>query len=114
MVLSVDYIGNEFTFMHGNAMQHTSRIGQDYFLEVGFRAIECPAFSPELNPIEHLWNELKGRILATVHTQNSIPELIVAIEEEWLNIPQETIANWIRSNLNPMRHIIKAEKVYPL
>lgn len=104
----VDYIGDEFIFMHDNARPHTARIVQDYITEVGFRVMEWPACSPDLNPIEHLWDELKQRIRARLHTPNSIPELIVAVEEEWLNIPQETIANLIRSMPNRMRDVINA------
>lgn len=104
----VDYIGDEFTFMHDNARPHTARIVQDYIAEVGFRVMEWPAYSPDLNPIEHLWDELKRRIRARLHTPNSIPELIVAVEEEWFNIPQETIANLIRSMPNRMRDVIRA------
>ena len=36
----VDYIGNEFTFMHDNAKAHTSRIVHDYISEVGFQVME--------------------------------------------------------------------------
>lgn len=104
----VDYIGDEFIFMHDNAKPHTARIVQNYITEVGFRVMEWPACSPDLNPIEHLWDELKRRIRARFHSPTSIPELIIAVEEEWLNIPQETISNLIRSMPNRMRDVIRA------
>ncbi|ERL88653.1 hypothetical protein D910_06037 [Dendroctonus ponderosae] len=104
----VDYIGDEFTFMHDNARPHTARIVQYYITEVGFRVMEWPVYRPDLNPIEHLWNELKRRIRARLdHTPNSISELIVAAEKEYFNIPQETIANLIRSMPNRMREVIR-------
>lgn len=104
----VDYIGNAFTFMHDNARAHTSRIIHDCISEVGFRFMEWPACSPDLNLIEHLWDELKRRIRARRRAPTSIPELIVAVEEEWLNIPQETISNLIESMPNRMRDVVRA------
>lgn len=46
--------------------------------------------SPQLNPIEYLWNELTGRILDMIHLSTLVPELTIAVEEEWLYIPQGT------------------------
>jgi transposase len=55
------------------------------------------ASSPDLNPIEHLLDELKRRVRARIPVATFIPELMVAVEEEWHNIPQERIVNLIRS-----------------
>ncbi|ENN74454.1 hypothetical protein YQE_08960, partial [Dendroctonus ponderosae] len=77
-----------------------------------FRVMEWPAYSPDLNPIEHLWHELKRRIRAGLHTPNLIPELIVAVEVEWFNIPQETMANLNRSMPNRMREVIRERGGY--
>lgn len=104
----VDFIGDGFILMHDNARAHTAGIVQDYIGEVGFRVMEWPACSPDLNPIEHLWDELKRRIRARLPAPTSIPELVFAVEEEWHNIPQETIANLIRSMPNRMRNVIRA------
>lgn len=104
----VDFIGENFTFMHDNTRPHTAIIVRDYFAEVGFRVMEWPACSPDLNPIEHLWDELKKRVRARFPAPASIPELTVAVEEEWRNIPQETISNLIQSMPNRMRAVIRA------
>lgn len=43
----IDYIGD-------NARAHTAKIVQDYITEVGFRVMEKPACSPDLNATEYL------------------------------------------------------------
>ena len=94
--------------MHDNAKAPTAKLEQDYITEVGFRVMEWLACSPDLNPIEHLWDELKQRIRARLHAPTLISDPFVAVEEEWLNIPQETILNLIRSMPNRIRDVIRA------
>jgi hypothetical protein len=56
-------------------------------------------------------DELKRRVRARVPVATSIPELMmVAVEEEWHNIPQERIVNLIRSVLNRMQGKLLLER----
>jgi transposase len=102
------FVGDQSMLMHDNAKPHTARITREYLVEVGVRVLEWPACSPDLNPIEHLWDELKRRVRAGVPVGTSIPELMVAVEEEWHNIPQERIVNLIRSMPNRMQAVVRA------
>jgi hypothetical protein len=105
------FVGDQFMLMHDNAKPHIARITREYLAEVGFRVLEWPACSSDLNPIEHLWDELKRRVRARVPVATSIPELMmVAVEEEWHNIPQERIVNLIRSVLNRMQGKLLLER----
>lgn len=36
-----------------------------------------------MNPIEHLWDEQKGHVQAYHPVPQTLPELKVAVEEEW-------------------------------
>jgi transposase len=63
-----------------------------------------PPYSPDLNPIEHLWAHLKQYINAHYPELNDMGKsdedykaLCDAIEEAWNAIDQEVIDNLIRS-----------------
>ncbi|GFV39103.1 RNase H domain-containing protein [Trichonephila clavipes] len=59
--------------------------------------MDWPAYSPDLNPIEHVWDMLDRRIEARQPPPTCPPEIRRALLDEWCNIPQDQIDNWILS-----------------
>ena len=50
-------------FMQDNAPIHTAKIIQRFFEDNAIPLIEWPPYSPDLNPIEHVWHWLKKGVL---------------------------------------------------
>ncbi|GFY05148.1 transposable element Tc1 transposase [Trichonephila clavipes] len=51
--------------------------------------MDWPAYSPELNPIEHVWEALGRRIEVRLHHPENTQQLKQMLIEEWSLLPQE-------------------------
>ncbi|GFS50898.1 DDE_3 domain-containing protein [Trichonephila clavipes] len=57
-------IGVEFLFMNDNARLHRADIVDECLQSEDITRMDRPAYSPDLNPIEHVWDMLGRRIAA--------------------------------------------------
>jgi transposase len=71
--------------------------------------MDCPAHSPELNLIEHLWDELERRFRSRPQCPTSLTAMAKTLQEEWAAIPQETFRHLLESLPGRVRAVTKAK-----
>jgi len=101
-------IGDDFILMQDNARPHSAMCVTEYLEEVGINKMNWPACSPDLNPIEHVWDMLGRSVRGREVAPASIHELRLALEEAWGNIQQEDICNLIDSMSRRLQAVIAA------
>ncbi|CDQ59908.1 unnamed protein product [Oncorhynchus mykiss] len=55
-------VGPGFLLMQDNARPHVAGVCQQFLQEEGIDAMDWPACSPDLNPIEHIWDIMSRSI----------------------------------------------------
>ncbi|KAJ8871413.1 hypothetical protein PR048_027730 [Dryococelus australis] len=74
-------------FQDDNARCHVSRATMQWYADNNVRRLDWPAQRPDINPIEHLWDELDRRVRARQARPKSIAQRVEWLQEEWLLIP---------------------------
>ena len=80
-----------------NARPHSARVTQEFLRENNIRILPWPAFSPDLNPIEHFWDQLGRKVYDGRRQISNRQQLVQALIEEWDAIPQYRIQRLIQS-----------------
>jgi hypothetical protein len=86
-----------YVFMQDNASIHRAHKVRDWFANRGIRVTPWPPYSPDLNPIEHAWWELKKMLYKNFpdianskgESEADIERLGSAIQACWDMIPKE-------------------------
>ncbi|UYV64065.1 hypothetical protein LAZ67_2006437 [Cordylochernes scorpioides] len=81
-------------YQQDNARPPTARISQQALQDV--QMLPWPPYSPDLSPIEHVW-DIIGRRLHALPQPRSEDELWQMVEREWRAIPQDAIRTLIDS-----------------
>jgi transposase len=103
----------DLSFQQDNARGHASAFTLSVFEAIGITPIEWPAYSPDLNPIETLWDKMKDYIekkYPEVH--RSYKRLREAVVEAWESITEATIKELIRGMGDRCIEVILADGGY--
>lgn len=97
---------HHLTFQQDNARPHVARVCRDFLATQNIVPIDWPPYSPDLSPIEHLWDELDRRIRNRRNPPNTLPQLANALVQEWNNIPIRKVNALMNSMQQRIRDVI--------
>ena len=95
-------------FMQDNDPKHTSRRAQAFFEDNDVCWWKTPPESPDANPIENLWHELKEFIRREVKPQTK-DQLVQGIVDFWRTVDRNKCIKYIRHLRKVIPKIIEVE-----
>lgn len=107
-----------YLFMQDNASIHTAGKVKDWFRAHNITLVEnWPPYSPDLNPIEHIWWELKKRVYEMFpdiakdksESEHARQQLESALQAAWDTIDKENFDSLYQSMPSRIEACIKAD-----
>jgi patatin-like phospholipase/acyl hydrolase len=97
-----------FRLYQDNDPKHTSKSTQTFMVQNDINWWRSPAESPDINPIENLWAEMKNYISSTVKP-NTKAELEDGLNQFWDTVTPEKCCKYINHIHKVMPKVVQCE-----
>jgi hypothetical protein len=94
-------------FLQDRDPKHKSNLVRTWLFNHGIQCIDFPPYSPDLNPIEHLWADLARRV--EQFQCDTTEELQDIVAEEWKKTPKKLLRTLARSMPERCQAVIEAQ-----
>ena len=92
-------------FQDDNARPHRARVVRDFIETEAIDTLPWPAMSPDMNPIEHVWDFIGRKVNQRNPRCQNVRELEVALVEEWQRFPQYRLRRLVAGMRRRVEHL---------
>lgn len=97
-------LGDRFYFQQDNDPKHTANIVRMWIIHHVPHILPTPPQSPDMNPIEHLWDELGRRVQKRhITSKTQLKEVLL---QEWQNIGADVTKKLVHSMPRRLKEVI--------
>ncbi|RZC39539.1 DDE 3 domain containing protein, partial [Asbolus verrucosus] len=79
------------------ARPHVARVSLEWLEQANVNLLPWPPRSPDLSPIEHVWDMMGRRLSNLAHPPQTLQQLRHEIQVIWDTLSQEEISHLLRS-----------------
>lgn len=81
---------HDLTFQQDNAPPHSAKVSRDFLEANGIPCLEWPSMSPDLSPIEHIWDIIQRRLESEYDSPAAnFDQLFARLSKQWNSLQDE-------------------------